>query len=180
MNDNGVIDMYISQAEDDKTAMEKTNIRKNNPDKRHATTTLLQKGFGLGRTVATAARRLFQQVQQGSTKRARFANRPAVQTYEDEDTAIMITYDSGSDGNYLSEADRNKLGLPILRQSTRRVGVANGEASKGKFVTKLPFPQLSPKAAEADTFDDFKTSLMSVGRTSDDGFLCENRHVAVI
>ena len=33
----------------------------------------------------------------------------------------------------------------------------------------MPFPQLSPKAAEADTFCEFKTSLMSVGETADDG-----------
>ena len=56
-----------------------------------------------------------------------------------------------------------------MRKSGRRVGVANGGASKGKFVTRLPLPQLSPKAAEADTFNEFKTSLMSVGKTADDG-----------
>ena len=60
-------------------------------------------------------------------------------------------------------------GMAILRESGRRVGVANGETSKGRYVTKLPFPQLSPKAAEADTFKEFKTSLMSVGKTADDG-----------
>ena len=36
-------------------------------------------------------------------------------------------------------------------------------------MTKLPFPQLSKKAAEADTFDEFKTSLMSIGKATDDG-----------
>ena len=81
----------------------------------------------------------------------------------------MITYDSGADGHYMSEDDRAKLRLPILRASTKRVGVANGAASKGKVVTKLPFPQLSDEAAEADTLDEFKTSLMSVGKTADDG-----------
>ena len=81
----------------------------------------------------------------------------------------MITYDSGVDGNYVSEEERARLGMLILQKSKRRVGVANGVASKGKFVTRLPFPHLSNKAAEADTFDDFKTSLMSVGKTADDG-----------
>ena len=69
----------------------------------------------------------------------------------------------------MSEDDRARLRLPILHASTKRVGVANGAASKGKVVTKLPFPQLSDEAAEADTFDEFKTSLMSVGKTADDG-----------
>ena len=81
----------------------------------------------------------------------------------------MITYDSGVDGKYLSEADRVQAGLPILRWSTKRVGVSNNDTSRGKYVTKLPFPHLSPKAAQADSFDDFPTSLMCVGKTSDKG-----------
>ena len=51
--------------------------------------------------------------------------------------------------------------------STKKVGVANGGACNGKYVTKLPFPQLSNKAAEADTFEEFPTSLMSVSKTAD-------------
>lgn len=31
----------------------------------------------------------------------------------------------------------------------------------------MPFPQFSPKAAEADTFSEFKTSFLSVGKTAD-------------
>ena len=69
----------------------------------------------------------------------------------------------------MSKADRTKLGLPILRISTKRVTVANAGASKVKYVTILPFKQLSPSAAEADTFEDFPTSLMSVGKTLDNG-----------
>ena len=83
--------------------------------------------------------------------------------------AAEITYDSGADGNYVSKEDRASLKLPILRTSHRRVGVANGGTSKGRHVTRLPFEQLSDKTAEADTFDEFKTSLMSVGKTSDSG-----------
>ena len=81
----------------------------------------------------------------------------------------MVTYNSGSDGNYVREADRKKLGLPILRISTKRVTVENSGASKGKYVTRLLFKQLSPNAAQADKFEDFPTSLMSMGKTSDNG-----------
>ena len=35
-------------------------------------------------------------------------------------------------------------------------------------MTKLPFQQLSPNAAQADTFEEFPTSFMIVGKTSDD------------
>ena len=81
----------------------------------------------------------------------------------------MVDYDSGADGNYISEEDRRKAGLPILRASTKKVGVANGGTSKATHVTRLPFQKLSAKANEADTFKDFTSSLMSVGKTSDDG-----------
>ncbi len=82
---------------------------------------------------------------------------------------ILLTYDSGADGNYISEADRKKAQMPILRTSTKRVRVANGDTSNAKHITMLPFPQLSAKARQADTFEHFPTSLMSVGKTSDDG-----------
>ena len=82
---------------------------------------------------------------------------------------MLVTYDSGADGHYISEADRKEARLPILRPSTKRVKVANGETSQAKHVTTLPFPQLSTKATQADSFEQFPTSLMSVGKTSDDG-----------
>jgi hypothetical protein len=36
-------------------------------------------------------------------------------------------------------------------------------------MTQLPFRQLSAQAMQADTFQDFPTSLMSVGNTADNG-----------
>ena len=59
--------------------------------------------------------------------------------------------------------------LPILHVSAKKVGVANGGSCNGKYVTKLTYPQLYNKAAKADTFEEFPTSLMSVGKTSDNG-----------
>ena len=56
-----------------------------------------------------------------------------------------------------------------MRISAKKVGVANGGACNGKYVTKLPFPQLSNKATESDTFKETPTSLMSVVKTADDG-----------
>ena len=81
----------------------------------------------------------------------------------------MMTYDSGAGGHYFSENYRKKVGLPIIRRSTKRVEVANGGTSTGKYVTKLPFQHLSDQAAEVDTFDDFPSSLLSVGKTANDG-----------
>ncbi len=80
-----------------------------------------------------------------------------------------MTYDSGANGHYISEKDHRKAGLPIIRKSTRWVGVANGGVSQAKFVTQLPFKDLSAQATQADTFQDFPSSLMSVGKTANDG-----------
>ena len=104
-----------------------------------------------------------------NTKSVSFAPTRTVRTFQTNDIAAMITYDSGADGHYLSERDRKAIGLPILRASSKRVAVANGEVSKAKHVTALPFKQLSAKANQADSFEDFPSSLMSVGRTADDG-----------
>ena len=119
--------------------------------------------------MATAARRMFQQIKKVSTQRVRFVMQPSVQRFDAGEESVVITYNSGADGNYVSEKDLARMGMPILQQSKRRVGVENGGESKVKFVTRLPFPQLSKNAEESDTFDAFKTSLMIVGKTADDG-----------
>jgi hypothetical protein len=78
-------------------------------------------------------------------------------------------YDSGANGHYISKKDCRKAGLPIIRKSIRWVGVANGGVSQAKFVTQLPFKALSAQATQADIFQDFPSSLMSMGKTANDG-----------
>jgi hypothetical protein len=99
----------------------------------------------------------------------RFQRTPTVVTFHARNEAKMMTYDSGADGHYFSEDDRKKAGLHIIQKSTKRVGVANGGTSTGKYVTKLPFQNLSDQASEANTFENFPSSLLSVGKTADDG-----------
>ncbi len=91
--------------------------------------------------------------------------------YATSTPSIMLIYNSGAGGHCISEHDRCKAGLPILRPSTRRVGVGNGGTSNAKYVTQLPFQKLSAQSRQADTFQDFPTSLMSMGKTSDDGMV---------
>ena len=91
-----------------------------------------------------------------------------VQIFQDKEIVAMITYNSGADGHYLSERDRKSVGLPIIRPSTKQVGVANGGTSTARHISCLPFKQLSDRAASADSFDNFPSSLMSVGKMSDD------------
>jgi hypothetical protein len=85
-------------------------------------------------------------------KHVSFATHNEVHQYTNNEQHIMVTYDSGANGHYISKKDRHKAGLPILRQSTQKVGVTNGGTSKAKYVTQLPFRQLSAQAMQADTF----------------------------
>ncbi|KAL7485756.1 hypothetical protein ACHAW6_011364 [Cyclotella cf. meneghiniana] len=98
-----------------------------------------------------------------------FAAKHTIRVFYKEHVAAMITFDSGADGHYISEQDQKSVGLSILRPSTKRVGVTTGSTSMTKHVTQLPFPQLSDKVAQADTFEDFPTLLMRIGKTADDG-----------
>jgi hypothetical protein len=99
-----------------------------------------------------------------------FTKQNEVQLFDATSTpSIMLTYDSGANGHYISEHDQHKAGLPILRPSTWQVGVANAGTSNTKYVTQLPFQKLSARSRQADTFQHFPTLLMSMGKTSDDG-----------
>jgi hypothetical protein len=50
--------------------------------------------------------------------------------------------------------------------------MANGGVSQAKFVTQLLFKDLSAQETQADTFQDFPSSLMSMlGKTANDGMI---------
>jgi hypothetical protein len=62
------------------------------------------------------------------------------------------------------------------------LGVANQGTSQAQHVTRLPFHKLSAGARQADTFQDFPTLLMSMGKTSDNGTISvftKNRRLCV-
>eukprot|EP00804_Cyclotella_cryptica_P018636 CCRYP_011439-RA/>CCRYP_011439-RA protein AED:0.52 eAED:0.52 QI:0/0/0/0.5/1/1/2/0/345 len=125
-----------------------------------------QQQLSIEQALATTIRRTLNNL--STNRHARFApthNRH----FDSQATTPLITFDSGADSHYLSETDHLAAGLPILRSSTRQVGVANGSTSTAKYVSQLPFPQLSPNAVLADSFVNFPQSLMSLGKTCDDG-----------
>ena len=64
---------------------------------------------------------------------------------------------------------RKEAGLSIIRESGKRVAVADGNVNEGKYKVKLPFQGLSPQANAGDTFEQFNDSLLSVGKINDDG-----------
>lgn len=65
-----------------------------------------------------------------------------VQVFHEANKHIIVMYNSGTDGHYISKADQKQADLPILRQSTKRVGIANGGTSKTAHVTQLPVERL--------------------------------------
>ena len=173
MNDNGIINRYITKAEDERTAIAKKdfeNVRRITIDASHASKhqtkakpELLQQGNNAGYALATTVHRMVRKFTHNNQK-VRFMHKPTVARLHKKEQPIMITYDSGAENHYMSEADRIGLGFPILRPSHKRVAVANGGTRRDKYVTHLPFPQLSTATSEADTFEEFPSSLMRLVR----------------
>ncbi len=64
-----------------------------------------------------------------------FATHNTVWLYKDHKEPLMITYNSGSNSNYLSKKDCIKADLPILRPSTCIVGVANAGTNQAQHIT---------------------------------------------
>ena len=175
MLDHETLDHHITWAEDERTELAKQDT--DNParaaidhahvDKQKPALSILQRGREFGQALSTTIRRIAKATL-SSRPTVRFDTSPSVCTFNCDQEPVYVTYDSGADGHYVSEDDRERARLPILRPSTKRVGVANGSTSEGKHRTALPFDKLSNKANEADSFDDFPQSLMSVGRVADD------------
>ena len=114
--------MYISKAEDEHTAIEKQDFK----DARHITidashaanqqakskSQLIQQGKNIVYVLATTVRKF-----KNNNQRVRFRNKPTVAHFHKMEEPNMITYDSGAGNNYMIEADRIILELPILRPS---------------------------------------------------------------
>ncbi len=171
-NENLFLDNSITQAEDERTVLAKgnqTNLQSLVIDSAHVNSNKPAIGltqhscnttYSLGMTISQTFKKI------SNNKHVRFAKHNEVHLFSNTETPIMVTYDLGADGHYISKKDRRKAGLPIIQKSTRRVGVANEGVSQAKFVMQLPFKDLSAKAKQADTFQDFPSSLMSVGKTA--------------
>ena len=63
----------------------------------------------------------------------------------------------------------SKQAFPVCKHQHKRLELPMEGTNKAKYVTQLPFQQLSAHAMQADTFQDFFTSLMSVDKMAYDG-----------
>ena len=133
-----------------------TNVHQVTIDVAHAAkdqtkTTILQRVINVGHAISTETGHLLHNIKCDS-KHVQFKRKHTIATFYDNYNTTMLTYDSGADRHYLNKKDRKKVGLPIFPVSANKVGVENGGAYNGKYITKLLFTQLSNKAVEADTF----------------------------
>jgi hypothetical protein len=140
-----IFDNNITQAKDKRTILAKgnqTNTQCRAIDSAHVKNNkpaigLAQRGCNTAYSLGTTIDRTLKKI--SNNKHIRFAKNNKVHLFDNAETPIMMTYDSGANGHYISKKDRRKAGLPIIRKSTRRVGVANGGVSQAKFVTQLPY-----------------------------------------
>ena len=120
-NDAAIIDAAIKLADDERSARNKT---------------IIHQKYQIGKANSTTTNKHINSCT-CKDKHVQFNIKPSIATYHNKP---MVTYDSGAYGHYLSDQDRTKLGLLLLRISNKKVGVSNGGACNGKYVTSLPFP----------------------------------------
>ena len=169
------IDYHVGWAEDDRTTIAKENNNKlkmwkqvlqKNPTKKVG---IIQSSKNKAYTISNTLGRALLSTFQPNKKKVTFANEDSVRTFNKNNKPIVSAiYDSGADRNYMTEEDRKKLNMPILRKSNKKVLVANGGISSGKYEVQIPLKNFSNKATKADTFDNFNSSLISVSQLAED------------
>ncbi len=117
---NLFLDNIITQAEDERTILAKgdqTDTQHRAIDSAHVKNNkpaigLAQRGrntaYSLGMTIGRTLKKI------SNNKHIRFAKNNKVHLFDKAETPIMIMYDSGADGHYISKKDRCKAGLPII------------------------------------------------------------------
>jgi hypothetical protein len=119
-SENLFLDNSITQAEDEQTILAKgnqTNTQRRAIDSAHVKNNkpaigLAQRGCNTAYSLGTAIGRTLKKI--SNNKHVRFAKNNKVHLFDNAETPIMMTYDSGADGHYISEKDRRKAGLPII------------------------------------------------------------------
>jgi hypothetical protein len=100
-----------------------------------------------------------------------FTTHNTVRLYKDHEEPLMIIYNSGSDGNYLSKKDHVKAGLPILQPSTRNMyGWGDQWRNKpGSTHHPTTVPQTISTGKASRHFPGLPNVIMSVSEISVDG-----------
>ncbi len=110
----------ITQAEDERTILAKgdqTNTQRRAIDSAHIKNNkpaigLAQRGCNTIYSLGTIIGRTLKKI--SNNKHIRFAKNNKVYLFDKAETPVMITYNSGANGYYISKRDRRKAGLPII------------------------------------------------------------------
>ncbi len=153
-NNNLFLDNSITQAKHEWTVLAKgnqTNMQRLAIDSAHINSNkpaigLTQRGCNAAYSLGTTISQTFKKI--SNNKHIRFAKHNKVHLFSNAETPIMVTYDLGADGHYISKKDRRKVGLSIIRKSTRWVGVANGGVSQQNFSRKYHSRTCQPKQSK--------------------------------
>ena len=113
--ENLFLDHSITMAKDTHTENAKndrTNKKRVSIDAAHTATaatkpSLLQQGRNLSYNMGTTFRKAIQHLQYAN-QHVQFKTNDKITTFFQDDTAAMITYDSGADRHYISKKDREK------------------------------------------------------------------------
>jgi len=109
-----IIDDHIDMAEDERTDMAKANqtdAKRISADHGHSTTrsaigaSFIQRTKKAGQVLWATAKRAIQQFW-NNKPHVRFVPQAQIRQFHSEQQALMVTYDSGADGHYISERDR--------------------------------------------------------------------------
>ena len=71
-----------------------------------------QRGHNTAYSLGSAFNRTIKKI--NKYKHVSFAATNSLHKYINNEQPIMVTYDSGADGHYISKQDRRQAGLPIL------------------------------------------------------------------
>jgi len=123
-SDNLFLDDSITLVEDKRTSSanaDNSNRRRmaiNDAHNKCGTTSIgfAQRGRNAAYSLGSAFNRTIKKI--NKNKHVSFTTHNRVHQYSSNKRPIMITYDSGAEGHYISEKDRRKAGLPILRTLT--------------------------------------------------------------
>ncbi len=119
-NKNLFLDSSITQAKDERTVLAKgdqTNTQRLAIDSAHVNSNkpaigLIQRGCNTPYSLDMTISQTFKKI--SNTKHIRFAKHNNVHLFSNTETPIMVTYNLGADGHYISKKDRCKAGLPII------------------------------------------------------------------
>ena len=118
MKNEGIIDLYITKVEDERTAIAKQDrkdARRINIDAVYAANhqaktkpQLLQQGKNIGYVLATTVCKVVHKFT-NNNQQVRFRHKPTVTRFHNKEEPIVINYDSDAENHYMSEADGIKL-----------------------------------------------------------------------